>query len=265
MSTRNRTTHVVEFINYAESIRNALDGIRASDILSKQRVILIKPNLVDSIKFPVTTHRDCVSAIIDYIRNYTDARIIIAEGCGCPNKETAQVFKELGYTELAQEKSVELMDLNKAPLIKLKNPKFKVLPVCYLPEVAMRSFILSVPVLKAHSFSSVTLSLKNMLGFAPPEYYQRSGYWKKSFFHQDMHNSIFELNLYRTPDMVLLDASVGMPDYHLGGRECSPPVNKIIAGTDAGEVDKIGAELLGFDWRDIPHIYKFVNYRGKYL
>ena len=175
MSTGNRTTHVVEFINYAESIRNALDGIRASDILSKQRVILIKPNLVDSIKFPVTTHRDCVSAIIDYIRNYTDARIIIAEGCGCPNKETAQVFKELGYTELAQEKSVELMDLNKAPLIKLKNPKFKVLPVCYLPEVAMRSFILSVPVLKAHSFSSVTLSLKNMLGFAPPEYYQGKG------------------------------------------------------------------------------------------
>ena len=45
-----------------------------------------------------------------------------------------------------------------------------------------------------------------------------------------------------------------MAEYHLGGAKCSPPVNKIVVGFDAKEVDRKAAELLGFDWRDIKHL-----------
>jgi uncharacterized protein (DUF362 family) len=78
--------------------------------------------------------------------------------------------------------------------------------------------------------------------------------WKKAFFHKSMHRSVFELNLYRTPDLSIIDATVGMAEYHLGGRTCEPPVNRIVAGFDPVAVDARGAGLLGLSWRNIPHI-----------
>lgn len=249
-----KKTAIVDFTGYKDSIKKVLDEINAKEILSKQKQILIKPNLVDALEFPVTTHPDSVSAIIDYIKDCSDSKIIIAEGSGSASKETNEIYEILGYKKLAKEKNIELMDLNKERLIKLMNNQFQIFKEYYIPKIAFDYFIISVPVLKAHSFSIVTLSLKNMMGFAPPKYYQKDGFWKKSFFHGHMHKSIIDINRYRTSDIIVLDATVGLAEYHLGGKECHPKINKIIAGTDPIEVDKIGAKLLGFDWKKIPHI-----------
>ena len=247
---------VISFTNYKESVAKAFDGIEAGAVLADKSKILIKPNLVDDIPFPVTTPVECVEAIIDYVRSVSDAGIIVAEGSGGP-KSTTEVFSELGYSRLAEEKQVRLVDLNGEPLVRSENPSCKIFREYYIPKIAMEYFIISVPVLKAHSFSEVTLSLKNMMGFAPPSHYQVGGFWKKSFFHRRMHESIIEMNMHRMPDLTLLDATVGMPDYHLGGRHCDPPVNKIVASFDALEADKAGAGLLGFDWKRIGHLADF--------
>lgn len=250
---------VVNFTNYKDSIKKALDGINAKEILSKQKQILIKPNCVEAYKFPVTTHPDSVEVIIDYIRDCSNSNIIIAEGTGAMSKETDEVFEILGYKKLTKDKNIELIDLNKEKLIKLKNNNFQIFKEYYMPEIAFNSFIISVPVLKAHSISIVTLSLKNMMGFAPPKYYQKNGFWKKSFFHNYIHEALIEINHYRSADIIVLDASVGLAEFHLGGKECNPKVNKIIAGIDSLEVDKIGTELLNMDWEIIPHIKNYNN------
>ncbi len=247
---------VISFTNYRESVTKAFDEIEAGTILADKSKILVKPNLVDDIPYPVTTPVACVEAIIDYVRSVSDAEIIVAEGSG-GHKPTAEVFRELGYARLAEEKQVRLVDLNGEPLMRSENPSCKVFREYHIPKIAMEYFIISVPVLKAHSFSTVTLSLKNMMGFAPPSHYQVGGFWKKSFFHNRIDESIIEMNIHRMPDLTLLDATVGMPDYHLGGRHCYPPVNKIVASFDALEADKEGARLLGFDWKRIGHLADF--------
>lgn len=45
-----------------------------------------------------------------------------------------------------------------------------------------------------------------------------------------------------------------MAEAHLWGRTCSPPVNRLVAGSDPVAVDAFGAGLLGRDWRTIDHI-----------
>jgi uncharacterized protein (DUF362 family) len=247
---------VVSFKNYPQSVKTAFDEIGAGPVLAGQSKILIKPNLVDAIEFPVTTPVECTAAIIDYIRSVSRAEIIVAEGSG-GEKPTTEVFRKLGYKWLSVEKQVRLVDLNEEPVTRLEIPGCKVFKEYYIPKIAMEYFIISVPVLKAHSFSKVTLSLKNMMGFAPPLHYQVGGFWKKSFFHQRVHESIIEMNLYRMADLTLIDATIGMPEYHLGGRHCDPPVNKLVASFDAVAADKAGAGLLGFDWRKIDHLSKF--------
>lgn len=245
---------VEDFTSYNDSLTSCLDRILAGQVLKRRKLIIIKPNLVNSSLFPVTTSVDMVAALVEYIKRHSRARLVIAEGCGDSHLETPEVFAGLGYDRLAGEYNLELVDLNHARLVRLRKPECRVLPEMYLPGIALKGFLISAPVLKKHSLAGVTLAMKNMMGLAPPKYYQQGGMWKKAFFHEQMHRSIFELNLYRRPDLSIIDATVGMAEYHLGGATCDPPVNRIVAGFDPVRVDACGAELLGLSWKDVPHI-----------
>ena len=247
----------IEFVSYPESVPKALDAIGASEVLKEQTAVLIKPNLINASPFPITTAPECVEAVIEYVRSCSDAVIVVGEGCGEPSLETDEVFDRLGYRELARRQGVQLVDLNDAPLVRLENNRCRLFREMYLPEMAMSHYLVSVPVLKAHSYSAITGTMKNMIGLAPPRYYSgQFGTWKKAVFHGRMHQSIVELNRYRAADLSLMDASVGMPDYHLGGPHCDPPVGKLIAGFDPLEVDRRSAELLGLKWGRIGHLKK---------
>ena len=248
-------TMEIEFKTYSESVPEILDAIEAGPRLRDQKTVLLKPNLVNASPFPVTTSPELCRAVIEYVRSHTHARLIIGEGCGDDVMETPEVFVSLGYDRLARELDVELMDLNHAPLVRLENKENKIFPEIFLPEIAFESYIISLPVLKAHSLAVMTGTLKNMMGFAPPEHYSGGGFWKKSFFHARMHQSIRELNRFLVPDLTLMDASVGLCQYHLGGPPCHPPLNRLIAGEDPFEIDQAGARLLGLDLQKILHIF----------
>ena len=245
----------IEFRSYEESVPEILDAIQADRRLQEQNIVLLKPNLVNASPFPVTTSPELCRAVIQYIRSHTQAKLIIAEGCGDDVMETPEVFASLGYDRLARELDIELMDLNHAPLVRLENKENQIFPEIFLPKIAFESYVISLPVLKAHSLAVMTGTLKNMMGFAPPEHYSGGGFWKKSFFHSRMHQSIRELSRFLVPDLTLMDASVGLCQYHLGGPRCSPPLNRLIAGEDPFEIDQAGARLLGLDLQKIPHIF----------
>lgn len=245
---------VVPFISYDESVANALDAIGAAEHLAKQKAILVKPNLINSSPPPVTTPVECCEAIVSYVRRCSKADVVIAEGSGEPGCDTPEIFEKHGYASLSARLGVPLIDLNTAPTKRLADNSCAVFTEFHVPEIAMTHFVVSVPVLKAHSLAEITGSMKNMLGFAPPKHYQRGGHWRKSALHRRMHESIVELNKYRSPDLTILDARVGLAEYHLGGRACDPPVGRIVAGWDAREVDRLAADLLGLDWHRIPHL-----------
>jgi len=249
------TIAVVEFTSFDETIKIALDQIGVEKAIAAQKRILIKPNLINSSPPPVTTPVECTQAVVEYVRRCNDvAEIVIGEGCGSSSKETDDVFRALGYDELSENYGITLLDLNYAPLRKLENKSCPYFPQMYLPEIAFTHFIISVPVLKAHSLSDYTGTLKNMIGLAPPKYYGGTfGSWKKAVFHGNMQQSIIDLIRYRSPDLSIIDATVGLPDFHLGGPPCNPPVNKIIAGFDPYAVDREGARLLGMNWKRIRH------------
>lgn len=244
----------IDFKSYEASVPEILDVIGLADSLTGQQCILIKPNLVNMSAPPVTLPVTAVRAIVNYCRQHTDAQIIIAEGTGEPNLTTWDVFREHGYQELAEEKGLRLMDLNDTELVELRHNNCSVFTTFMMPKILMNSFVISAATLKAHSLAKVTLSMKNMIGVAPPAYYQRGGYWRKSAFHEQMHTSVFELNLYRKPDFAFIDGSVGLADHHLGGPTCEPPVAKLIAGFDPVAVDAKGAGLLGVSWKEVGHI-----------
>ena len=249
------TVFTTEFISWHKSVPQLLDRTELKKNLPDDgRPILIKPNLVEALDPPITTPADLVFTLVDYLRSITNAQIIIGEGCGALNYETWHAFEELGYTRLAEENQVELIDLNDEELVRLHRDDCQRWPEMYLPKIALESYLLSVPVLKVHTLAGITLTMKNMMGLVPPSHYRDGNSWKKSAFHTRIQPAVADLNRYRTPDFTLLDATVGMAQAHLWGPTCNPPVNRLAAGYDPVAIDTYGASLLGKQWQNIDHI-----------
>ncbi len=244
----------INFSTYNETVPVLLQELGLDEIITTGDTIIIKPNLVNASPHPVTTPAILCGSIISWLRDHFSNPVIIAEGTGDIHMNTMEVFDALGYVSLSAEMNVPLVDLNEEETILLSHSRNTIFPEFHMPAIAMDSYIISVPVLKAHSLARITGTLKNMMGFAPPRFYQADSRWKKSEFHKHMQQSIRELNRFRTPDLTIMDATIGLSRYHLGGPQCDPPVNTLMGGTDPVEIDREAAKLLGFDWTEIPHL-----------
>lgn len=240
---------------YSQTVKCCMERAGIEKLLADKRPVMLKPNLVNATPHPVTTPPEFCEAVIDLLRQYCDVTIVIAEGCGDVQLTTWQVFDRLGYRSLAGRMDVELVDLNESPLVLCQDDNCRRFPQLWLPQLVFNHLLISLPVLKAHSLCRFSGSMKNMMGIIPPRNYQgQYGTWKKAAFHSKLDEAIVALNNYRAPDFTVMDASIGLSEYHLGGPTCDPPVNRILAGFDARAVDREAAALLGLQWERIGHL-----------
>ena len=239
----------VRFTDYDSSITAALDLIAAADRLPDGGLIIVKPNLTNADGPPVTTHVAAVAAVCSYCRARSRAEIAVGEGCG--SGVTRDAFRANGYAALAARLGVRLIDFNEEQAVTLRHPDALQLKQFHLPRVAQGAFIISVPVLKDHSFTKTTIAMKNMFGLAPAPYYR--GSWNKSRLHSpSTHKSVFDVCLYKRPDLCVVDASVALTGMHLAGEP--KKLGLILAGFDPVAVDAAGSRLLGHDPARIEYL-----------
>ncbi|MFH1616754.1 MAG: DUF362 domain-containing protein [Planctomycetota bacterium] len=232
----------VKFTNYTASVTRALDLIGAGPGLPQEGLIIIKPNLTNASPPPVTTNVAAVEAVYRYCRKYTTAEIAVGEGCG--SGITQDTFDANGYTDLAQKYNLPLIDFNRHQSVLLKNNDALQLREFHMPGILLEAFIISVPVLKDHSFTRTTIAMKNMFGIAPAPFYK--GGWNKSKLHSpSTDKSVVDICTYKKPDLSVVDASIALTGMHLSGTE--KHIGLILAGFDPVAVDTVGSRLLGHD------------------
>jgi len=239
----------VKFVDYKSSIAKALDLIGASNRLPQQGLIIIKPNLTNSSPPPVTTSITAVEAVYNYCKAHTNAEIAIGEGCGTGS--TPDVFAVLGYTDLAERYGLRLIDFNQAETIILENSNALQLKQFHMPRIVQQAFIISLPVLKDHSFTKTTIAMKNMFGIASGKFY--AGSWNKSKLHSpSTDKSVVDICLYKKPDLSVVDASVALQGMHLAGTHKN--IGLILAGFDPVAVDTLGSKLLGHNPKKLQYL-----------
>lgn len=239
----------VKFDDYTLSINRALDLIGAGACLPQEGLIIIKPNLTNSSPPPVTTSVAAVEAVYCYCKARTKADIAVGDGCG--SGRTADVYAKLGYTDLAAKYALELLDFNEAETVHLKDSNALQLKEFHMPRIAQQACIISLPVLKDHSFTKTTIAMKNMFGLAPGRFY--AGGWNKSKLHTpSTDKSVVDICRYKKPDLSIVDASVALTGMHLSGKK--KKIGLILAGFDPVAVDTIGSELLGHNPRRLPYL-----------
>jgi uncharacterized protein (DUF362 family) len=117
-------------------------------------------------------------------------------------------------------------------------------------RILTESFIVSVPVLKTHPWSGITINMKNMYGaIYEPE---------KAVYHNGLEKNIVDINKVITPHLCITDASVAVMrgGFKYGLWVGVPPtrLDTIIAGINIVAVDAVGITVLRRDPWSIGHI-----------
>jgi uncharacterized protein (DUF362 family) len=204
-----------------------------------KRKIILKPNLIAAEPPPTTTPYETIEALAKY---YLEAgyEVVVAEGSGW--SDTFNAYKKLGYLRLAEKYGVKLIDLNNDSFELKRNRKALFLKEFEYPLTLKDAYIISVPVLKEHSITQATLSLKNMLGATLSEKAEKA---KKGRFHEKLDESIVDVNLYLKPSLAVIDGRVA----GVGGELKAKPkkLEIMIFSEDLVAADAVGAAYLGIN------------------
>ncbi len=238
-----------------------LSGFKSLGIERKHlrdKTILLKPNLVEPhAELPhINTHPMMVKCAIEAFRRMDAKEVIVAEAPG-HRRDTLLVLEESGFGEMLRESKTRFHDLNFGNIQKFPNSSgWTNLPHLHINSlIAQADWVVSMPKLKLHHWDGVTLSMKNLFGVMPGDYYG----WPKNVLHwHGISESILDIVTAVKPSFAIVDGIWGMEG---DGPIMGEPVfsGLILMGKNPASVDASGARLMGID----PHKLKTLS-RAEY-
>jgi len=170
------------------------------------------------------------------------------------------LLHETGLGSELQHRKVRFVDLNRDELIKTGlQANYSGLGHLWLPRTVLASdFIVSMPKVKTHHWTGVTLSMKNMFGIVPGSRYG----WPKNVLHwAGIHESILDICATVRPHFVIADGIVGMEgDGPLNGFPTD--LRTVLLADDPVSADATLAHLIKVDTNRIPHLREAGRFLG---
>jgi uncharacterized protein (DUF362 family) len=237
------------------------EGLRLFNLNVRGKSVLLKPNIVEYIPGkPVNTASQLIRAAAEAFLRLDAASVTVGEGPG-HHRDTDLLLYETGLADQLAHRKIAFVDLNRDELIKTKlQANYSGLGHLWLPRTVLASdFVVSMPKVKTHHWTGVTLSMKNMFGIVPGNRYG----WPKNILHwAGIHESILDICATVRPHFVIADAIAAMDgDGPLNGTECR--LNRLVLSDDPVAADTICARALGVVPERIPHIREGSRFLGR--
>ena len=229
--------------------------ISGEDLIKDSGEVYLKPNLID-FKPYAFTDPNVVYAVIQYFYECGASKIFLMENSTQANM-TRLVFEFTGYTQICKKLGVKPIFLDEQPVELVKLPHFddpiefpKLIIEKFIDEPELYTYI-SLPKLKTHSMSTVTLGIKNQMAF--PSHKNRG------YHHgHELHRLLADFYLVVRPDYTLIDGTHAVFNGHYPLRtflsESLDSLNILIGGTDTLATDVVGAKVLGYTIDEVNHL-----------
>ncbi len=234
------------------SIERAISALKLN--FRKRKCAVLKPNIVRAVMpdSGVITHPTVVEAAINVLRDLGISEIIIAEGPSI-DVNVKKAFEISGYLELSKKKGVALIDLNEAMRTEVKWDY----GVVKMPKVLVDADLyISLPKMKTHVLTTVTLSVKNQQGI-----FSRIG---KKDNHRlwGLNEPIVKSLKVLSPHFVIVDGIIAMEgEGPVNGQKKQAGV--MVYGDNPIETDCICCHLMGINPTDATHLsYGFAQGLG---
>ncbi len=251
----------------ADNVFRALKMIEPQirQIIARKKRVLLKPNLVVVNNQLTATHVDCLEGILEFLRPLVKNEILLGDSPA--GGQAAEGFDNYKYTQLQRRYNVKFIDFDTLPVETrdVVDHRYRPQPVRFASLLLdPDTCIISAAVPKTHDRAICTLSLKNVVvGAAIKDREFRWGanngfHNDKVFIHGGPENQAIHHNLYAMakilrPDVSVLDGYQGMEG---DGPIVGTPVEHrvAVAATDFLAADRIGVELMGFDFNQVGYL-----------
>src|SRR5437870_10209637 len=247
---------------YSDSLEQLIyAGIRPFNLNVRGKSVLLKPNLVEYILGrPVNTDTQLIGGAAETFLRLGAASVIVAAGPG-HHRDTELLLHQTGLGNHLAHRKIRFVDLNRDKLTKKKlQATYSGLGHLWLPRTVLASdFIVSMPKVKTHRCTGVTLSMKNMFGIVPGCRYG----WPKNVLHwAGIHESILDICATVRPHFVIADAIVAMDgDGPLNGS--SRYLKTVVFSDDPVAADAACTRALRLIPEQVTHIHEASFFLGK--
>ena len=234
--------------NLKVTLQKGLEFINWDKYIDKKSRVFVKPNFTfPHYKEGVTTSPQLLKYLLGILKSKADT-VILGESDGGNHSFTAeQAFEGHNMYQICQETGVELVNLSTLPSRfvedKIQGKRVKVqLPKLLLEEI---DCFISVPVLKVHVMTTISLSLKNSWGCIPDT--------KRSLQHQNLSYKLALIAKLLEPKIVVVDGTYALNKH---GPMYGEPVktNLVLVADNPVVADALGARIMGFSPQGIKSI-----------
>jgi len=234
--------------------------------LAKKKRVVIKPNLVSTEVQLSAPHVDCLRGILEFLKPLVKDEVLIAESAG--TGPTIEGYNNYKYEDLKKDYRVRLLDLDDdASVIEhVVDGRFHSVPVRVSKLlVDAESYVISSAILKTHICAATTLGIKNMTFGSMLK--NRGFRWgaepgnpnsDKPRAHGGDNSEGIHFNMLMLAKRVRAHLSV-LDGFQ--GMEGNGPIDGTavdhriaIASTDWLSADRLGVELMGFDFNKVAYL-----------
>lgn len=215
---------------------NYIGGMK--HFVKKGQSVLIKPNMGwdRSPEYGANTNPVLIEAIVRECFNAGASGVYVFDHT-CDSWKSC--YKNSLIEEYAVRAGAKIVPANSPDYyVKTQIPRGKVLKEALVHKLYLQSdVIINVPVLKHHSSTGITASMKNLMGVV----------WDRSEWHRkDLHQCIADFSTLRRPDLSVLDGWRVMVRNGPRGYSLSDIVNYeyLFISTDPVALDSAGAAVL---------------------
>ena len=231
-----------------QNLQNGLDFIKYGNSIKRDSTVFIKPNFT----FPdyrkgITTSPGLIKVLCEILKDRA-GRVIVGESDGGNRSFTAdQAFKGHNLLAICRETGAEMMNLSQIPwqwvsgTIQRKKVRVK-LPSFLLDEV---DCFISVPVLKVHVMTTVTLSMKNLWGCYPDT--------MRCLEHKNLSEKLTLITEKMDPKFSIIDGSFALNGHGpMFGNVVESKL--LITANNPVVADALGSVVMGIPLSRIEHI-----------
>jgi uncharacterized protein (DUF362 family) len=229
------------------SVRRAMELARWQEFIPRGAEVSLKPNLGWDLFLPGSvTSPWALEGVVQTIRDWVGTIYVVESDQVVVDVEKA--FRLNRIDRICRDYGLTWVNMTRGPMRTVPLPQGRVLKELTVPEILLRTTLVTVPVIKTHNKTVITGAIKNQWGCLP---------MFRHNYHLVLDAALADINTVARPCFAMMDATIGLEGN--SPKSGTPKVvNRMLASGDCVALDAVAAKIMGFEPARIGHLRECV-------
>lgn len=226
-----------------EAVREAMELARWREFITPGADVSLKVNLGWDLFLPgAVTGPWVLEGVIETIRDHVGEINVVESDQVLVDVEKA--LRQTRVDKVCERMGVKWVNMSRGEFRDIEMPNGRAFDEIRVPEILLRTELITIPVIKTHNKTTITGAIKNQWGCLPK---------LRHNFHLVLDDALADINSVVKPRFAVMDATVGLEgDSPKSGEP--RVVDRVLASGDFVAMDAVVAKILGFDPAKVQHI-----------